>query len=225
MTDKDCKIDILRKKFGNIQTGGKGTIRRKKIVVKKKNNKEDNHNLITENKRLSESLIDINDDELVELNNYCSIFRDEFVSHISKGHRRSNRPGIDNYQCIKKKLKNDLLICKTGTTFGLSAIIIGYCLKQLSDVAINQLIGLLKVYCNIIKNKEYDGFNKIKKDVDDNTIIKAYEMLDIDYSHKNTPLAIRQIYIDTVNKTKTDETSVREALRNSFFTIINIYKK
>ena len=50
-------------------------------------------------------------------------------------------------------------------------------------------------------------------------------MLDIDYSHKNTPLAIRQIYIDTVNKTKTDETSEREALRNSFFTIINIYKK
>ena len=220
-------IDILQQKFKNSQTGGKGSVRRKKIPSKRiKTIQESDEVLkVLQNAIELQSIAKEKVDplEIVECNDYLKVFTLEFTNVINKGYRKSNRPSVDHYTTIRTRFTEYLQIQKLEDgAIGFHENIGNYCVKNLSEKALCEVIKLFDLYHNIIETREYSGFNQNTVPKSDSDLHKLYDNLEMDFSVKMTPTSLRTHYQEKMDKVELNLDEKRETLKNAYFSIIKL---
>ena len=220
-------IANLQLKFKGIQTGGKGSIRRKRIPGnrnKKSTETEEILNILKMPKEIKDSCKQyLTPDNLKECNRYLKIFTDEFCNVISKGHRKSNRPSIDHHMTIKKNLTSYLVIqANEINEFGFHENLSNYSTKNLSHLALKQLKVLLDALKIIIETKEYLGyfFNVIPNS--DSKLAELYSTLKIDFSVKMVPTNLRTHYLTKVKELEVNDTNSHNKLKYAYFSVLKL---
>ena len=216
------ELTRLKQKFPNMQTGGKGSIRRKKFPNSKKQRGVDMDN---EAKELLESIDTTNNllrkvdiTKKSKLDDYIHFFKEEFCDSITKQHKKSNK--CDNHGIIKDKLKTLLSINNREM---LDNELSQYLLNNFTPKALTQVSKLFQLYCDIIKFGDYDTFSIINIPPNDSELEKAYTLLDVDYAVNITPSFFRSQYIKEINKS-TDKDK-RDAITKAYNSILSLIIK
>ena len=216
----------LQTKYRDVQTGGSGSVRRKKIPQKrtKKNTESDQ---VTNFLKLPNTIKNtcgehLSADNLNECNKYLSLFTAEFCKVISKGHRKSNRPGVDHHTKIRESMEEYLKLHDNDTDIGFNDNLSNYCVKNFSEDALGQVIKILTICNEIIINKEYLGYNEHIVPTSDSKLKQLYTDLEMDFSVKMFPTSLRNHYIKKLEQVEISDADKRSSLKGSYFSIIKL---
>ena len=229
----DSPLSVLHAKFKNIQTGGKGSIRRKKITKRKPKTPDQSGEVVevlTTATKLGEICkSQLNSDNYMECNRYISVFVDEFCRNINKAYRKSNRPSIDHHNTIKTRISEYLQITNIlnednvkSDNYGINSNLGNYCIKNLSPQALQNITKLVEIATNIINNSEYSDYIESVLPDTDNGIHKLYETLQLDFTVKMIPTSLRNHYLSKVDTLPLNDDESRNKLKSSYFCIIKL---
>lgn len=237
----------LQQRFGNIRTGGKGSVRRKKVksgrvMAQEEASEAFKKNLTSVVNSLNTEMKSIAELEFNEYVAYTNVFVNKYTQTISKQNRRSNRG--DRPVIIRQQITDYLTISNEQRSYNTE--LVEYVTQQVNQKTLEELLGLFQLLIDIIQREEYRHFitpetvtytekkeadNDNDSDTeqvvgdespqqDDATLIKAYQRLKIDYSQPLTPLTLRQQYLE---RTKTEERSDKlRKLRESYFSVLKL---
>lgn len=217
----------LQARYKDVKTGGKGSIRRKKIPSKKNKHTQESEEVLKVLK-LPNTIKDIcqehlTDTQVEECNSYLKAFTSEFCRVISKGHRKSNRPSVDHHTTIRSNLEDYLQIRKhTDGNHMFHENLGNYCVKNLSEQALQQVVKILEICSEIIKDQEYIGYHENTIPTSDSRLKQLYSDLEMDFSVKMFPSSLRSHYKNKLETTEVTNTKKRDTLKNSYFSIIKL---
>jgi len=227
----------LQQKFKktDIQPGGKGSMRRKKIPSNRSKKPTESDELLTILK--VPKLINIacethlRSDKIEESNRYLFIFTSEFYNVISKAHRKSNRPSIDHYTTIRKKLEEYFVIqydedsCTNENgekELGFHVNLTNYATKNLSSQALKQFLVVLEACKAIIETSEYMGYLENIVPKSDRELAQLYRILKMDFSVKMMPTHLRNHYLKQLSGIELNKKEERSQLKSAYFSIIKL---
>ena len=239
----------LKQRFGNLRTGGKGSVRRKKVksgrlIAQEEASEAFKKNLAKIVNTLNAEMKSIAELEFQEYAEYTNIFVKKFTNNLCKQSRRSNRG--DRPVTIRTQISQYLQINDEKRCYDTE--LVEYITQQVNQDTLEKLLELFNLLIEIIQREEYRYFinpetktleeKKVEDNdsdpddtrettvtpstqkVNDSILIKAYQRLKIDYSQQLTPLSLRQQYLQII---KTEER--REKLskyRHSYFVILRL---
>ncbi len=230
--EQSQSLKILQEKFKGIKTGGKGSIRRKRVPSKKNKKSTDSNEarqLLNSVENLKKKVVEfVNIDTLVDCNKYISIFTSEFCNSIGKGHRKSNRPSNDHYTTMRTKIAEYLEIesfseCDGGDiNVKVSDNLFNYCLKNFSPQALKQIVTLVEIINEIVKDQEYEGYIATQVPKEDTALIQLYSDMKMDFSVKMIPTALRNHYLNNINSIETNDGEARDKMKAAYFSILKM---
>ena len=224
--------DILKKKFGSVQTGGKGTVRRKKkvkskIISTRISEEEKQFNKLIENTNNNINLI--NQSEIDCWNVYMEDYIFDMVSDLKKKDlkKKDKSMNIDNVKDNYEDIFSENLITKDNNKYLLLKNF-KYFKNLLSDNGYLYLCNNIDYLEKVITKKEYIY---TKKDMDIDNIDDLYNLLDLDKSSVPTKIELKKAYLKKSSEVHPDKhpneiekySELFQNVNNAYKTLLNYH--
>lgn len=207
-TEKNVR-DILSKKYGTIQTGGKGSVRRKKkiksnLISKKTSEEEKQFNKIISNINI---LIknEVNNENLSLWNLYLEDYFFDVFSDLRKKDFKKKKNTVIDIEYIKENYENILLkyiINLDSDNYMILSQSYEYFKNLLSDSGFNFIINSIdnlqkclnkKDYLQTVENKEIENVNEL------------YNLLDLDINEIPKKIELKKAYLKKSSEVHPDK--------------------